>query len=91
MPFLLVIISISSISLKDSCLSRIENKFLESIDYMDTKKSYNDNILEVSKNFNLVGDIIKDTSPNKIICDDFSKVSDLINSKNQEIKSLEKN
>ena len=91
MPFLLVIISISSISLKDSCLSRIERiNFLESIDYMDTKKSYNDNILEVIKNFNLVGDIIKDISPNKIICDDFSKVSDLINSKYQEIKSLEK-
>ena len=86
MPFLLVIISISSISLKDSCLSRIERiNFLESIDYMDTKKSYNDNILEVIKNFNLVGDIIKDISPNKIIWDDFSKVSDLTNSKYQEI------
>lgn len=90
-PTLLVVISISSIGLKESCLSRIERiNFLKNIDYMNTKKNYQDQILKLVKNFNPINNIIKNELQKKNDCPQYNELSVYVNSMNKEIESLEK-
>ncbi len=87
-PTLLVVISISSIGLKESCHSRIERiNFLNSIDYMNTKKNYQDQTLKIIKNFNSVDNIIKNESQKNNECPEYNKISVLINSMKKDIES----
>lgn len=92
MPIILVILAISSITLKESCLSRIERiNFLDNIDYLKTKKQFDQKASNTLDNLDVLKNNLKskDYYSDLLNCKDYINLNNKLTSNNLEIKKLE--